>query len=78
LYGGAFTVWSHYTADRWHHEKGNQMDQANTNSEREQAIRTRAYFIWVNEGRPEGKDLEHWQQAEQEIPPTADSLSGEA
>jgi len=34
---------------------------------REQAIRERAYAIWEEEGRPEGRDLEHWLQAETEI-----------
>ena len=26
-----------------------------------------AYFIWLREGRPEGKALEHWLQAEAEL-----------
>ena len=30
-------------------------------------IRTRAYFIWEEKGRPFGFDQENWQQAEQEI-----------
>jgi Protein of unknown function (DUF2934) len=34
---------------------------------REQAIRERAYAIWEEEGRPEGKDREHWLRAEVEI-----------
>ena len=29
----------------------------------EQAIRERAYLIWIEEGRPEGHDLEHWLRA---------------
>jgi hypothetical protein len=32
-----------------------------------QKIRTRAYEIWETEGRPDGKDAEHWHQAESEI-----------
>jgi DUF2934 family protein len=35
--------------------------------EREQCIRVRAYSIWEQEGRPEGRSLFHWQQAESEI-----------
>jgi Protein of unknown function (DUF2934) len=34
---------------------------------REQAIRERAYEIWEEEGRPDGKDLDHWRRAELEI-----------
>lgn len=26
----------------------------------EDMIRTRAYFLWVEEGRPEGRALAHW------------------
>jgi hypothetical protein len=33
-------------------------------SEREQAISERAYAIWEQEGHPEGKDIDHWRQAE--------------
>jgi hypothetical protein len=33
----------------------------------EQAIRERAYRIWVREGCPEGRDLIHWLEAEAEI-----------
>src|SRR5271155_1850874 len=31
--------------------------------EREQAIRERAYAIWEEEGRPDGKALDHWLRA---------------
>jgi Protein of unknown function (DUF2934) len=34
-----------------------------TNGEKEQRIRERAYQIWLDEGRPDGRDKEHWQQA---------------
>jgi hypothetical protein len=30
-------------------------------------ISRRAYEIWEQEGRPEGRDLQHWLQAEQEL-----------
>jgi hypothetical protein len=33
----------------------------------ETAIRTRAYAIWEEEGRPEGRDWEHWHRAALEI-----------
>jgi hypothetical protein len=36
-------------------------------SQREQAIRERAYAIWEEEGRPDRKDLDHWLRAEAEI-----------
>jgi hypothetical protein len=32
-------------------------------SEIEEKIRARAYAIWENAGRPEGRHLEHWLQA---------------
>jgi hypothetical protein len=31
------------------------------------AIRLRAYQIWEAEGRPEGKQSEHWRQAEEQL-----------
>lgn len=31
------------------------------------AVRMRAYEIWLNEGRPEGRALEHWLLAEREL-----------
>lgn len=35
--------------------------------EHSEQIRQLAYEIWEREGRPEGKESEHWQQAEREI-----------
>jgi hypothetical protein len=32
-----------------------------------QRIQERAYQIWLREGRPHGRDLDHWSQAEQEL-----------
>jgi hypothetical protein len=32
-----------------------------------QRIRERSYQIWEQEGRPEGRDLDHWLQAEREL-----------
>jgi len=33
----------------------------------EEAIRRRSHEIWIEEGRPEGRDLEHWLEAEAEL-----------
>lgn len=35
--------------------------------DREELIRRRAYAIWEREGRPEGQDKRHWEQASQEM-----------
>jgi Protein of unknown function (DUF2934) len=35
--------------------------------QREQAIRERAYALWEHDGRPEGRSLAHWSQAEAEL-----------
>jgi hypothetical protein len=35
--------------------------------DREQRIQERAYAIWEAEGRPEGRERDHWQQAEHEL-----------
>jgi hypothetical protein len=50
-----------------------------------QVVERRAYAIWENEGRPDGRHLEHWQQAltqiegEKEAPQTpADAAPGGA
>lgn len=34
---------------------------------REERIKRRAYEIWEREGRPTGREQEHWDQAVQEI-----------
>lgn len=36
-------------------------------TEREQQIRERAHRLWEEAGRPEGRDEEFWERAEQEI-----------
>ena len=33
----------------------------------EHEIRERAYCIWLEEGRPHGRELAHWQRAHQEL-----------
>jgi hypothetical protein len=35
--------------------------------EKEERIRLRAHEIWEREGRPEGKEAEHWERASREI-----------
>jgi len=34
---------------------------------REQHIRARAYALWEQQGRPAGKDAEHWAEARRQI-----------
>jgi Protein of unknown function (DUF2934) len=47
-----------------------------TRDGREQAvIRERAFAIWEEEGRPEGKSVAHWLRAEAEIKPNKISLT---
>ena len=33
----------------------------------EEEIRNRSYYIWEEEGFPEGKDVEHWLRAKAEL-----------
>jgi hypothetical protein len=40
---------------------------ANVSSPDEDRIRERAYGIWIEEGRPHGHDLAHWQRACHEL-----------
>lgn len=40
-----------------------------------QRIEERAYALWEADGRPEGRALDHWLQAEQEI--VNQSMAGE-
>lgn len=35
--------------------------------EKSELIRLRAYEIWVREGQPEGRELEHWLLARRDI-----------
>lgn len=39
---------------------------------RTELIRERAYRIWIEEGEPEGREEEHWAQAEREIDEAGD------
>lgn len=44
------------------------------NTAQEDAIRTRAHQIWEQEGRPDGRDRDHWTTAEREL---SDGQSGQ-
>jgi hypothetical protein len=44
-----------------------EIDKANGESALREMIAERAYELWETQGRPEGCDLIHWYQAEQEI-----------
>ena len=44
----------------------------------EHRIRDRAYAIWEQEGRPEGKQDEHWRRAEAEIAAEEQDAAAEA
>ncbi len=44
---------------------------------REQAIRERAYAMWEDEGRPDGRELDHWHRAEAEIDSAGQQSSSE-
>ncbi|GAA0535243.1 hypothetical protein GCM10008941_13470 [Rhizomicrobium palustre] len=35
--------------------------------DRDEHIRNRAHSIWESEGRPHGRDVEHWQRASREL-----------
>jgi hypothetical protein len=35
------------------------------NAARDQRIRERAYHLWEEEGRPEGREAEYWERAEE-------------
>jgi len=41
--------------------------EVNMHSDRETRIRDRAQAIWEEEGRPEGRDREHWERAAAEV-----------
>jgi hypothetical protein len=40
---------------------------AGSNGTKDGQIRERAYLIWVNEGEPHGRELDHWLRAEWEL-----------
>jgi hypothetical protein len=36
-------------------------------SDRETRVRARAHQLWEQEGRPSGREIDHWEQASREI-----------
>ncbi|AJE47299.1 DUF2934 domain-containing protein [Celeribacter indicus] len=48
-------------------EQAAQQQEETMNSELQQRIETRAHQIWETEGRPDGRHVDHWTQAEREI-----------
>lgn len=42
-------------------------ERRDTDSDREELIRRRAYAIWEQEGRPDGQHQRHWEQAAREM-----------
>lgn len=45
---------------------GRKPAKGQTGDDRERRVRDRAYEIWESEGRPSGREREHWEQAERE------------
>ncbi|WP_291820439.1 DUF2934 domain-containing protein [Bosea sp. (in: a-proteobacteria)] len=43
---------------------------------REQTIRDVAYAIWEAEGKPQGRDAQHWRMAEERVAASADKNAG--
>ena len=46
------------------------MTTAHRGSSDEDIIKARAYAIWEDEGRPHGRDVDHWLRASQEVTAT--------
>ena len=40
---------------------------AGNNRPKDDKIRERAYLIWVNEGHPHGREIDHWLRAKWEL-----------
>lgn len=49
-----------------------------TDTDRNEQIRRRAYWIWEEEGSPMGEDLRHWSMAEAELEASKEGSSAEA
>lgn len=47
-------------------------------TDRERLIAERAYGLWEEEGRPDGRDKQHWSQAEAELEPEEAADAGPA
>jgi hypothetical protein len=48
------------------------------NRSHEEEIRRRAHQIWEEEGRPDGKEGEHWERAAREVGDSHGSVMGTA
>jgi len=48
-------------------ERRQDMIEAASGGDRENRIREIAYFIWLEEGCPGGRDQEHWQRASDRV-----------
>lgn len=42
-------------------------DKQPTGGVKQDGVAKRAYAIWENEGKPHGRDVDHWLQAEVEV-----------
>ena len=42
--------------------------------ELDERVRKRAYEIWLEEGQPQGRELDHWFRAQQQMTSTAADL----
>jgi hypothetical protein len=51
----------------WAEDLRRKLQQHRETRRRKEQIRTRARELWEQNGRPEGRDLEFWLQAESEI-----------
>jgi hypothetical protein len=49
------------------YEEAGKLKMTAEEMEREYDIRERAHEIWIEHGRPEGRDIEFWLAAEQEV-----------
>jgi Protein of unknown function (DUF2934) len=45
------------------------MTDGEKNASPEESVRARAYALWEEEGKPDGKHLEHWRRAASETAP---------
>ena len=45
-------------------------------ADRDQLIRERAHQIWEKEGRPAGREAEHWKQAERDVSEKEKAMAG--
>ena len=51
--------------------------QSGQQRERERRVRETAYFLWEDEGRPEGEAERHWPAAEELVNSEADRENGQ-